>query len=205
MNYRPIRIAGFRSLVEFEWALTFHACGIKYAYEPQLFTLQTGEQYLPDFYLITSDGLKCWAEIKVQHFKHEETKKCNLLSLGQSDPVIELRSFPSTGRLYDGWKDGEHFNVKFDSHSFAFGKNIQAKADEIHSIVNAIQRAFDSQRNPSYQDMIKLLQQGKGNEAWKLVKPSCREGVVPFNEALTHLQKQGWHDYLAGDNDVPIA
>lgn len=205
MQPQPIRIGGFRSLVEFEWATTFHACGIKYAYEPKLFTLMNDVNYLPDFYLITPGGLKLWAEIKARKFKHEEKKKCNLLSMVNHERVVELRGFPSTGRTYDGWIDGEHFPIGFNSKTFLDAREWTPKTSKTHSIVNAVQRVFDSQRNPHYQEFINELKRGNGGKAWQLVQPICYEGRFSLTEPLTHLQRQGWHDYRDGDNDVPIA
>ena len=41
----------FRSRLEAKWAVFFDTAGIKYQYEPEGYTLENGEAYLPDFYL----------------------------------------------------------------------------------------------------------------------------------------------------------
>lgn len=41
----------FRSRLEARWAVFFNKAGIKYQYEPQGFKSDSGEMYLPDFYL----------------------------------------------------------------------------------------------------------------------------------------------------------
>ena len=41
----------FRSRLEARWAIFFDACGVKWEYEPEGFTLPNGQFYLPDFLL----------------------------------------------------------------------------------------------------------------------------------------------------------
>ena len=51
----------FRSKLEANWANTLDRLGIKWAYEPCVFTLPDGQRYLPDFYL---EELSTWIEVK---------------------------------------------------------------------------------------------------------------------------------------------
>jgi len=51
----------FRSRLEARWAVFFDCIGVKWLYEPQGFTLKSGENYLPDFYLPEIDT---WLEVK---------------------------------------------------------------------------------------------------------------------------------------------
>ena len=51
----------FRSRLEARWAVFFDKCGIRYEYEMQGFEKNTGEKYLPDFYLPEYDW---YVEIK---------------------------------------------------------------------------------------------------------------------------------------------
>ena len=39
----------FRSRLEARWAVFFDALGVEYVYEPEGFTLPSGQEYLPDF------------------------------------------------------------------------------------------------------------------------------------------------------------
>jgi hypothetical protein len=41
----------FRSRLEARWAIFFDTIGIEWEYEPEGYTLSTGERYLPDFWL----------------------------------------------------------------------------------------------------------------------------------------------------------
>lgn len=53
MNIKPIETVyngyRFRSRLEARWAVFFDALGVEYEYEPEGFTLPSGEKYLPDF------------------------------------------------------------------------------------------------------------------------------------------------------------
>lgn len=51
----------FRSSLEADWAATLDHMHIKWVYEPQLFTLPSGERYLPDFFL---PEIGTWLEVK---------------------------------------------------------------------------------------------------------------------------------------------
>lgn len=51
----------FRSRLEADWANTLDWLGIQWSYEPQLFTLPNGQQYLPDYHL---PELGTWLEVK---------------------------------------------------------------------------------------------------------------------------------------------
>ena len=51
----------FRSRLEADWANTLDQLRIRWSYEPELFTLPNGAQYLPDFYL---PELSTWLEVK---------------------------------------------------------------------------------------------------------------------------------------------
>lgn len=45
----------FRSRLEARWAVFFDALGVQYEYEPEGFEMDSGERYLPDFYLSTEE------------------------------------------------------------------------------------------------------------------------------------------------------
>lgn len=55
----------FRSRLEARWAVFFDGVGVRYEYEPEGFELQSGEWYLPDFYL---PDLCAYIEIKPAGF-----------------------------------------------------------------------------------------------------------------------------------------
>lgn len=54
----------FRSRLEARWAVYLDKCGIKWEHEPEGFKLESGEWYLPDFYLPGEDA---WLEVKSDH------------------------------------------------------------------------------------------------------------------------------------------
>lgn len=62
-RYRGYR---FRSRLEARWAVFFDALGIPWEYEKQGYVLQSGECYLPDFWLPGSDDCppRMWLEVK---------------------------------------------------------------------------------------------------------------------------------------------
>lgn len=51
----------FRSRLEADWAQTLDANGVKWQYEPEMITLPSGVNYLPDFWL---PELGTWIEVK---------------------------------------------------------------------------------------------------------------------------------------------
>lgn len=59
----PTTYAGtrFRSRLEADWAVTLNGLGIRWEYEPELITLPSGSQYLPDFWL---PDIGTWLEVK---------------------------------------------------------------------------------------------------------------------------------------------
>lgn len=67
----------FRSRLEARWAVFFNKAGIKYQYEPQGFKSDSGEMYLPDFYLPETylrygSNKGVYVEIKPDIFKENE-------------------------------------------------------------------------------------------------------------------------------------
>ena len=64
-NLKPIETVyngyRFRSRLEARWAVFFDALGVEYEYEPEGFKHESGECYLPDFYLCES---KTYVEVK---------------------------------------------------------------------------------------------------------------------------------------------
>lgn len=71
-NPQPIetRYAGcrFRSRLEARWGVFFNHLGIRWQYEPEGYTLTTGNRYLPDFYLPDLDQ---WVEVKGKMTHHD--------------------------------------------------------------------------------------------------------------------------------------
>jgi hypothetical protein len=51
----------FRSRLEARWAVYLDTVGLNYEYEPEGFTLENGEQYLPDFWL---PGLRSYSDVR---------------------------------------------------------------------------------------------------------------------------------------------
>lgn len=68
----------FRSRLEARWAVFLSALGIRWKYEFEGFVLQTGEYYLPDFWLPKFNG-GMYVEVKPDIFSDEEKRKCFLL------------------------------------------------------------------------------------------------------------------------------
>lgn len=172
------RIAGFRSHLEFQWALAFDACGIEYLYEPKLFTLDDGTHYLPDFYLPQTHT---WVEVKAKVSEEERSKAAEVAEQTESRVVIG-KDIPSSGReyewfRYDSWREeyGESPKLHFDS----FGCELFF-GDQNDSKLWAVKHLFHNDSDGDY--------------AKKMLFDS---GV--FEKTFSHLPKQGWHDYLDGE------
>ena len=84
----------FRSRLEARWAVFFNYIGVEWDYEPEGYVLDNGEWYLPDF-LITSNGMSFWCEIKGKEFSEKEINKCRLLSKGSNISVFMLNGVPN--------------------------------------------------------------------------------------------------------------
>lgn len=69
----------FRSRLEARWAVFFDALGIEWEYEKEGYQLNTGERYLPDFYL---PDTKTWVEVKGVMSADESTKLGRFLDWG---------------------------------------------------------------------------------------------------------------------------
>lgn len=61
----------FRSRLEARWAVFFTALGLRWEYEPEGFNID-GHRYLPDFRVLTPQGLPTWYEIKPETIATDE-------------------------------------------------------------------------------------------------------------------------------------
>ena len=97
MNIKAVPLAyrgvTFRSALEADWAATFDAMGIYWQYEPMALQLESGQFYLPDFYL---PNLHTWAEVKGPHWE-------------RMDKAIELRKALEVN--WPGWWSHIHVIV----------------------------------------------------------------------------------------------
>lgn len=97
MNIRAVPLAykgvTFRSTLEADWAATFDNLGIYWQYEPLALQLESGQYYLPDFYL---PNLHCWAEVKGPHWE-------------RMDKAVELRDTLAVN--WPGWWTHVHVIV----------------------------------------------------------------------------------------------
>ena len=89
----------FRSRLEARWAVFFDAAGIKYQYEPEGFTNEEGEQYLPDFFL---PDLNTYVEVKGERKgAWEEIKKAqHMITWG--GPIRRILILSEIPTNYDG-------------------------------------------------------------------------------------------------------
>lgn len=198
MDYtQPIRIGGFRSLMEFEWALTFDTLGFDYWYEPRGFELYDDITYLPDFYFQDKTGNWNWGEVKARNFHYDEIRKCKLLSCcyeanRENDHlVVLLKEFPSTGKKYDAFRCGFDLQVGFNGDEFVSTSKWQPHAGitkDVNPKVLQVQRLFNKEKNPNYSIMMGMLRNN--------MDPSLTfKNQFPFAKTLHHLEKQGWDDY----------
>ncbi|MEG4120572.1 hypothetical protein QUA43_24270 [Microcoleus sp. N9_B4] len=77
----------FRSKLEAQWAVFWDELGVKWEYEPQMFELPDGKQYIPDFWIV---DLALWVEIKpnAKIAREEDAKwKCEQLAYKTGDRV----------------------------------------------------------------------------------------------------------------------
>jgi hypothetical protein len=82
--YKGVR---FRSRLEARWAVFWDELGVKWEYEPQMFELPDGKQYIPDFWIV---DLALWVEIKPNETiarEEEATLKCSQLAYKTGDLV----------------------------------------------------------------------------------------------------------------------
>jgi len=81
-NYKGYR---FRSRLEARWAVFLDAIGVEWEYEPQGYEFDSGERYLPDFWISTWD---CWIEVKGPEPTDQDARLAYLLAQGSGKPVI---------------------------------------------------------------------------------------------------------------------
>ncbi|WP_461240798.1 hypothetical protein [Paucilactobacillus sp. N302-9] len=170
------KMHGFRSQLEWQWALVFSQLGWEYKYEPKQFRLKNCS-YLPDFLVNTDDGQE-WFEVK-QKASDEEIEKCRQLSEQVDGFVYLLEKYPSPRRGYKAFKDGEQYD---DIWCFVYEGNRDVISDEVgwaFTLVKHCVSSYEAERDYA-------LNQLKEN------------GFL--EEVAHHLEKQGWHDYLGGDS-----
>ncbi|MDP8212781.1 MAG: hypothetical protein P9X22_05765 [Candidatus Zapsychrus exili] len=81
----------FRSRLEARWAVYFDAIKIKWEYEKEGYKLDSGDRYLPDFWL---SQVNMWGEVKPGRFSEAEINKVKELVKGASFPFILLEGTP---------------------------------------------------------------------------------------------------------------
>ena len=93
----------FRSRLEARWAVFFDYVGVKWLYEPQGFTLPSGDNYLPDFYLPDID---VWIEVKgcsihdIDNLNYDGAIKVIDFSECTGKRIFVLGEIPDGGLLY---------------------------------------------------------------------------------------------------------
>lgn len=93
----------FRSRLEARWAVYLDAVGLRYEYEPEGFTLENGERYLPDFWL---PDVNSWAEVKPTVLTPEELVRCAFLVRGTGYQCVLLVGSPEA-KAYERLEMGE--------------------------------------------------------------------------------------------------
>lgn len=95
MDIKPIETlyggSRFRSRLEARWAVFFDALNVKWEYEKEGFTLQNGEDYLPDFYLPEAEA---FVEIKSGVPSYQERERARLLYSGTGKFVYIFQGLP---------------------------------------------------------------------------------------------------------------
>lgn len=90
----------FRSRLEARWALFFDGIGVRWAYEPEGYTLPSGA-YVPDFKLLE---LKTWIEIKPNEAAADERDRalCQELAEATGERVVLFGGIPGFWLSIDG-------------------------------------------------------------------------------------------------------
>jgi len=84
----------FRSRTEARWAVLFDKLGIEWNYEVEGFVLNSGECYLPDFFLPTFEG-GMYAEVKGKPFTQKEKELCRDLCYESGYKVLLCEGIPT--------------------------------------------------------------------------------------------------------------
>ena len=61
----------FRSRLEARWGVFFDAMGYKWEYEPEGYKLSDGTFYLPDFKIVSPQGIVNWYDVKPEGVDHD--------------------------------------------------------------------------------------------------------------------------------------
>lgn len=97
----------FRSITEARWAVFFEVLKIPYDYEKEIFKLEDGLYYLPDFWLPEQN---IWVEIKGELPKEKEKYKAVKLYEITKQPVYILSGFPDVMAFSDPLGTSHHVN-----------------------------------------------------------------------------------------------
>lgn len=97
----PADYAGttFRSRLEAGWARTLSRYGIRWEYEPHMFTLDSGARYLPDFSL---PDLSTFIEVKGPHMQRLD--KARELAAQMMPEAMVLIGYPPQHRRLVEWR-----------------------------------------------------------------------------------------------------
>lgn len=68
-NYKGYK---FRSRLEAKWAVFFDAMGYKWEYEPEGYKLSDGTFYLPDFKIVSPQGIVNWYDVKPEGVTNDQ-------------------------------------------------------------------------------------------------------------------------------------
>ncbi|WP_327169965.1 hypothetical protein [Streptomyces subrutilus] len=93
----------FRSRLEADWARTLDGLGIVWEYEPELITLPSGTQYLPDFWL---PEIGTWLEVKGPTTPRRE----------KATELGKARACHCAGECACQWPDGQMVLLGWPSH-----------------------------------------------------------------------------------------
>lgn len=96
----------FRSRLEARWAVFFDALGINWEYEPEGFELPFVGMYLPDFRVVSPQGLVSWYEVKPKGVSHDAKFDAFKRALPVGVSATLLEGDPATFLDLDSLCDG---------------------------------------------------------------------------------------------------
>jgi hypothetical protein len=104
----------FRSRLEARWAVFFDNLKLKWDYEPEGFTLSSGVNYLPDFWL---PQLGCWFEVKGPEPTDQDREKAYQLSIDSKKTVVlasgQIKTTKMAFKNYEWEWPSDGFRMEF--------------------------------------------------------------------------------------------
>lgn len=208
----PIRIGGFRSFVEYKWAVTFEVFHWRYIYEPKNYDIPGTSGYLPDFYV----NNKFFFEVKAGKPETDEILKASELSKKIVEPVYIANGFKGDKTKFDEFINGQHYHVDLQEFlkvirtqyisnrekrhwdTFIDEMNCQKRIQQVYEIF--LSMSSKRREENSFKRLEQVWEKAKGMEGSLIPKvsifPYTQLATPYFIAALNHNQNQGWHDYL---------